>query len=148
MKMLSKFLAVIVLFFAFALCCLAGSWKDVPLEAVIKAKPLVVVGEIQRIETAPKSDYAYDTAFIKIERILKSTATNRVEKVGAEIGLATPSPNNKTQTSRSIRYRKGQRGVWILDYRDGKYWATYPKDFQEISEEPRIVTIIKEQGQR
>jgi hypothetical protein len=121
-------------------------WDDVPLETVIKQKPLVVVGGIIRVKTAPSSRYSYDIAFIKIERVLKNDGTNNLAEVGVEIPLAMPSTNNTVQISTDLRYRLGQRGVWILHFQDGKYWATYPKDFQNISEEPQIVAIIKKQA--
>lgn len=120
-------------------------WIDIPLERVVKKKPLVVVGEIQRITLAPKSRYDYDTAFIKIEHVLKNSGGHQTAKVGAEIPLAMPSVNNESQVSTDLRYSKGQRGVWILDYREGKYWATYPKDFQRSSEISKIRAIIRRQ---
>lgn len=144
----TAFLFGVVLLSVAALCDLRARWVDVPLEDVIKASPLVVVGEIKRINAAPKSDYSYDSAFIMVERVLKNTGTDKVGKAGSEILLAMPSENNKTHISTDIRYRKGQRGVWILEYHKGKYWATYPKDFQEISEESKIVEIIKKQASR
>jgi hypothetical protein len=123
-----------------------ASWADIPLADVVKQCPVVVVGEIRRIETAPASDYAFDTALIRVERVLKSTGTNAVEKAGAELPLTMPSTTNKVRESTDILYRQGQRGVWLLQLRDGKYWANYPKNFQPLTEETKIAGLIREQS--
>ncbi len=52
--------------------------------------------------------------------------------------------------STDIRYRKGQRGVWILekDKAENVYWATYPKDYQQASKLAEIEGILKQISQR
>jgi len=35
-------------------------------------------------------------------------------------------------------------GIWILEFKDGRFWATYPGDFQTISTEQEVRKIIKE----
>src|SRR5687767_9886797 len=117
-----------ILFAALTACDAYACWADIPLEEVIKGNPVVVVGEIQRVARAPKSKYDYDTAFIRVERVLKSLEAKDKVKVGGEIPLLMPSINNESRMSCELRYEKGQRGVWILKIRDGKYWAGYPKD--------------------
>lgn len=123
-----------------------ASWTDIPLDDVIRKSPVVVVGEVQRISPGPVGEYAFDTAFIRIERVLKSTGTNEIEKAGSELPLRMPSATNKTRESTDILYRKGQRGIWILKLNEGKYTATYPKDFQDLSQETKIVEIIGTQA--
>lgn len=136
----------IALVWSLTLCTAHACWIDIPLEDVVQGSPLVVVGEIKRIKTAPRSRYAYDTAFIKVERILKNSGLKTPQEAGEKIPLAMPSINNRNRTSTDIRYQKGQRGVWILEFHKGKFWATYPKDFQDVEQEKEIVEIIKRQA--
>jgi len=48
--------------------------------------------------------------------------------------------------STDIKYRKGQEGVWIL-YPDkeekGVFWASYPSDFQQLKELPKVEAKMK-----
>lgn len=120
---------------------------DVPVEKIVKKSPTVVVGKIERIEVAQPSDYAYDIAYIKVGKILKNGTTDIEVKEGKEIPLSMPSVNNKRLTSIDINYRKGTKGVWILQRQEKSvtFWATYPKDLQPLKEESNIAAIIAKQ---
>lgn len=117
-------------------------WAPVSLEDFVKGHHLIVVGEIQRVTHAPKSRRAYDTAFIKVERILRSSV-RVTPKVGSDIPLNMPSVNNETHVSTDIHYSKGQRGIWILYFEDGKYHAGHPMSLQPITEEQNVVAAMK-----
>jgi hypothetical protein len=120
-----------------ALAC----WTPISLEDFVKTKRLIVVGEIQRINYAPKSRYADDTAFIKVEKVLRSSVRT-APKVGSEIRLSMPSVNNQDHLSVDVRYGKGQRGIWILDLVEGKYCAGHPLSFHAATNEPAIIAAM------
>ena len=90
---------------------LQAIWAPVSLEDFVKKNQVIVVGEVQRIDEAPKSQRAFDTAFIKVERILKSSMQEGAPKVGGEIPLSMPSPKNELWISSDISYKKGARGI-------------------------------------
>ena len=117
-------------------------WAPISLENFVKRSHLIVVGEIQRINNAPKAKYAHDTAFIKVERILSSTA-HAAPEIGSEIQLSMPAVNNEMTLSIDIRYKKGQRGIWILYFEDGKYHANHPMSLHPLAEEPKVTAAIK-----
>ena len=139
--MKSIILIVTVLFLALSFTARA-CWRSIALEDFVKGKHLIVVGEIQRITTAPKSRRAYDTAFIKIERVLRSPL-RATPKVGSAIPLSMPSVNNEMHLSWDIHYNKGQRGIWILHFEDGKYHAGHPMSLQPLSEEQNVAAAMK-----
>lgn len=137
-----KIIALALVALCVAVSTTRASWAAVSLEDFVKGKDLIVVGEIQRIDRAPKSKYAHDTAFIKVERVLKSSL-RETPQVGAEVSLPMPSINNETQISTDTRYDKGQRGIWILRFQDGKLHADHPMSLQPLSEEQNVVAAIK-----
>lgn len=120
-------------------------WAAISREEFVRSQPVIVVGEIQRVTVAPKSRYAYDTAYIKVERVLKNSLKKRGVKAGAELAMTMPSINNEMHTSTDIFYSKGQRGIWFLTPEKRKYWAGHPWCLQELFAEPKILSIIHEQ---
>jgi hypothetical protein len=102
----------------------AAIFAQIPIEEVVARNPLIVVGELRRIEHSPRTPlYSYDTGYILVEKIIKNCGDNRLDKAGVEIPLAMPSVNNEMHVSTDIRYRVGYRGVWLLHQKDGKYLA-------------------------
>ena len=125
---------------------LHACWTAISFEDFIKGSHVIVIGEIQRVTAAPKSRRAEDTAFIKVEKILRRWLPSPDLKVGTEIPLSMPAASNEMRLSVDIFYSKGQRGVWILHYQDGKYFAGHPMSIQPLSEEAKIATIVSEQA--
>ena len=122
----------------------AACWMEMPLESVVSNSPVVVVGEIVEIKSAePKEgERVFDTAYIKVEKVLKNTLSNHSVKVGDRIPLSMPSAKNTIQISTDISYPVETKGIWILDLEDKTFWATYPGDCQPESKEEEIKTII------
>ena len=128
---------------ASALAC----WVELPLEKVIQQSHVVVIGEITSITIAdpPKTEdqYQFDVADITVQEVLLNTLTNRVIKPKHELPLSMPSTQNKHDISTDIRFKIGQKGIWILELKDKTFWATYPKDFQPMSAEREVRTVTK-----
>ena len=150
-------------------------WIIIPLEKVVAGNPVVVVGKIVKIEVdkAPRDIiyriarflntvvsrttrtrlaepgfYRYDIAYIEVAKILKNELRKPAVEVGDQIPLSMPSINNSTRMSTDIRYKRGAEGVWILEYRHGTFWATYPKDWQSLNQQKIITRIIHSQKQK
>lgn len=123
-------------------------WAAVPLEKLLRDNPVVVAGKITRIDVAPapedgKRQRAYDTGYIRVSKVLKNALKKTEIKVGDELPLSMPSVNRGIMVSTDIRYPKGKEGIWILELKDGKYWATYPGDFQSKDKESTITSLLK-----
>jgi hypothetical protein len=123
-------------------------WAPVPLERLLADNPVVVVGKITQIDVAPgpakgQTQQTYDTAYITVVKVLKNTLRNRRIKAGDRLTLAMPSVNRSSRVSTDICYAKGKDGVWILELKDGKYWATYPGDFQPREKEAEIAALLR-----
>ena len=126
-------------------------WALTPLPDVIRGNPVVVTGEITAIDLAePQADtYVYDTAYITVSEVLKNELAGQTVVVGSRLALSMPSTGNTMRMSTDIQYRNGQAGIWILEFRDGSYWATYPGDFQAIDRLAAVRDIVvaeKESG--
>ena len=119
-------------------------WEWIPLPAVIGANPVVVTGEITAIDLAESQadKYVHDTAYITVSEVLKNELAGQTVVVGSRLALSIPSAGNTMQISTDIRYRHGQAGIWILEFRDGSYWATYPGDFQVIDRLAAVRDIV------
>src|SRR5688572_26075910 len=127
---------------------LQACWVAISLEDFVKDNHVIVVGEIQRVTSAPKSQYSYDTAFIKVERILRRWLPSPELSVGGEIPLSMPAASNERRISTDIFYANGQRGVWILHFHDGKYFAGHPMSLQALIDEPKIAAIVRNQAKQ
>jgi len=124
-----------------------ASWIDLSLEKVIQQSHVVVIGEITHVTAAdPPKDgimYQYDVADITVKEVLFNNLTNRVVAPKQNLPLSMPSVKNRARMSTDIRYEVGARGIWILELRDGTFWATYPKDYQPMSSEKEIRQIVQ-----
>ena len=127
-----------------------ASWADSPLEEVISGSPVVVVGSIDCIKSADSpqqsQDYRYDTAYIAVSQVLKNTLPDFQIQTEDKIPLSMPAAANPIRISTDIYYKVGTHGVWILERREGTFWATYPKDFQPLSQEQKVKAIIQQQN--
>ena len=137
---------VAVLLTAAALPAL-GCWADVPLETVVKDSPVIVVGKIERVELPdppePSDARRLDIGHIKVRKVLKNTLKDFELAPGDTIPLAMPSSLNKMRMSTDLYYKEGTDGVWILDRKDGKFRATYPKDHQPLEKLDEVLKAIK-----
>jgi hypothetical protein len=122
-------------------------WAAWPLEKVVNRNPLIVVGKIEKIEVAqPRgNDRVYDTAFIKVRKVLKNNVKGANIKPGVLIPLSMPSVKNKTRMSTDLTYKQGTDGVWLLSYdKARKAFATgRPDELQPLAKEQKITNIIK-----
>lgn len=123
--------------------------SGVPLEKVVQESPVVVAGKIEKIAHAERlkndADYRYDIAYILVFRIFKNTLKDKKIKMGDKIPLRMPTINSKWQPSTDIYYNIGQEGIWILEYKEEFYWATYSKDYQPLEKAREIQDIILRQ---
>ena len=130
----------------------SASWIALPLETVITQSHVVVIAEVTAIKTSAPSDssdrYQYDVGSLTVQKVLWNSLTNHSIKAMESIPLSMPSANNRLRVSTDIRYKVGKKGVWMLQLRDNTFWATYPMDFQPLSEEQRISAIIEKTVQQ
>ena len=117
-----------------------ASWMYVPLELRLAGATYVVVGKIDRIvDGIERHNRTYDVGAIKVSKVLKGPKTLK------EVKIMWPGPA-PFALSTDIKYRKDQEGVWIL-YPDKEeenvYWASYPTDFQQLKELPKIEGKMK-----
>ena len=126
-----------------------ASWLDVPLDEVVRTSPVVVTGKITEIKPAGEptneNEFQYDTAFITVAKVLKNDLKDKKIKAGDKLPLSMPAASNKMIVSTDIRFEKGREGVWILELQKETFRATYPKDYQALSEEKKISEIIAAQ---
>ncbi|PCJ58804.1 MAG: hypothetical protein COA79_12095 [Planctomycetota bacterium] len=122
-----------------------ASWVDIKIEKIIKDNPLIIIGKIEKISTTKASKGEIDIAYIKISELLKNKLKNKKIKIGDKIPLSMPGKKKKLSFGTDIRYKKDQEGIWILEFKNNVYWATYPKDFQPLKEKKKIIKIIKSQ---
>lgn len=122
-----------------------ASWADIPLEKVVASSQLVVRGKIVAVEHAPAADYAYDTATIQVDEVLKDQTDKKIAK-GTKIHLSMPAKNNRSRESTDILYPEGHEGFWILEFKDGKYLATYPKDYQPLTARDAVTKALADAG--
>jgi hypothetical protein len=143
-------------------------WQQIPDDKLVAGSPVVVVGEVERIERAsilPVRLYMKavraarrlgirvkwrvrlrDTAMIHVEEVLKNGRGDRQVAVGRLVALEMPASCNVLRVSTDIFYKNGQRGVWILDYAGKRrFAATYPGDYRPVSERNHIAAIIARQ---
>lgn len=135
-------LFLLILFPLKVLAC----WVPIPLETLVEESPLVIRGQITDIsraprQTAPQEEVALDIASLRIDEILKSELGAEIRS-GARIALAMPSVNNIEQWSTYLQYDKGLEGFWILEARDGKFWASYPADFQPLENRSEVLKAL------
>ena len=125
-----------------------ASWANMPLKKVVNGSPVVVVGTIGKIEVTKKdqSHGKLEIAYITVTRVLKNTLRkDKLPKDKLSKGMKIPLAMPNRGTSKEIIFAKGTTGVWILDFSDGYFWATYPKDYQKPDKEEDIVRIIQAQ---
>ena len=148
MKQIAVTIATILVGFC-TLHSAKAMWADVPLEKLVAENSVIIVGKSVEIKAAKLPNKKFDIALIKVSAILKNTLKNKKQniKVGDKISLGMPAAGG-LMVSTAIRYKKGQEGVWILEYKDKKFWATYPKDYQALKQKDKITKIIQSQKKK
>jgi len=141
MKKIANILSILLI-----TCCAVHEanaiWADIPLNELIAENPVVLVGTIEDVRVSQSSKGKFDTAYIKVAEVLKNTLKKRKIKKEDRVPLSIPSAKG-IAVSNSIRYQKGTQGVWILEYKDKTFWATYPKNRQPMKQKDEIVRIIR-----
>lgn len=128
-----------------------ASWAQVPLEDLVKQSELIVVGEVTSIKSADPqandaSSRAVDVAKIMVKEVLKSSLKNQAIQCRETIDLGMMADDNRRPTPKDVRYEIGAGGVWFLEFREGKFWATHPNDLQSANQKNRITKVILEQS--
>lgn len=122
-------------------------WAYIPLEKLLSENPVVVAGKIEEIKHSEDPKDRFSIAYIKVDEVLKNRLKNFKLKVGDKIPLSVPA-TGKISVSTDIHYPKGKEGIWILEYKDKTFWATYPADYQPLKEKSSIQEIIKKQAEK
>ena len=130
---------------------LFARWGFIPLETLVKENPLIVSGTIVEVKVNPGPEdpegaQLMDTGWIKVEAVLKNSLKGKDVNTGDRLPLLFPSQNRKIIISTDVVYRKGQSGIWILEYRDKAFYATYPGDLQSADKEKKIKDILAKGG--
>jgi len=126
-------------------------WALVPLDKLVEGNAVIVVGTVESIDVAPApkegaKQSTFDVAQIRVAKVLKNTLADVKIKVGDCLPLSMPSVNRRMRMSTDIQYKKGKSGVWLLERKDGTYWATYPGDYQAPEKEAEIAALIEKQA--
>ena len=157
-RTLAPALALATAFLTLALTATAPAcFISIPLEKYVADSHLLIVGQIQRIDPPGKPDpetgRIYDTAIIKVERVLRdasATADSKppisAPKIGSEVPLIQPPAARTARMSTDILYQKGQRGVWLLRLNHGRYTGGHPAAFQPLTEEKYVLAAIQQLG--
>jgi hypothetical protein len=121
-------------------------WTAVPFEEIVKQNPLIVAGNVEKVVVVKPRGHesGYDTAFIKVRKVLKDDTKNPNIKTGAYVRLSMPSINNKYRSSVDLLYQRGQDGIWLLSYDNerGAFRTGRPDQLQPLSQEQKIKEII------
>lgn len=155
-RILTLAIALLTLFLTLSLTTTAPAcWAPVPLEKYVADSHLIIIGEIQRIDPTanpnPETGRRYDTAIIKVERVLRDTTAGSKPpitnlKPGTEVPLSQPAAKNTARMSTDILYSKGDRGVWLLRLHNGKFYAGHPSAFRPLTDEQDVIAAIKQVG--
>ena len=139
----------IIIAIIIAICTLQTTaiamWAYVPLEKLLAENSVVVAGKIEEIKTTETAKGKVSIAYIKVSEVLKNELKDFKIKVGDKIPLSVPTPG-MISVSTDINYPKGKEGVWILEYKDKTFWATYPSDYQPLKEKAKIKEILGKQS--
>ena len=136
---------IIIIIVACILQTARAMWAYVPLEKLLAENPVVVVGKIEEIKTSETTKGKVSIAYIKVSEVLKNELKDFKIKVGDKIPLSVPTPS-MISVSTDINYPKGKEGVWILEYKDKTFWATYPSDYQPLKQKAQIKDILEKQS--
>ncbi len=146
MKRIGTIIIALAMVF-WALRTAKAMWVDIPLEKLVADNPVVLVGTIEEISISKSPKDKFDIAYIKVAGVLKNELKYRKIKKGEMVPLSMPSAK-KVMISTDIRFKKGTEGVWILEYKDETFWATYPKDYQPLKQREQITQIIQKQEEQ
>ncbi len=113
----------------------------ISFEKLVADNPVIVVGKIES-KKQDTTNPRYAIGSISVTEVLKNTLDKSNIRVGGKIALSMPSQQRK---SVDILYNVGQGGIWILDYREDRFWAGYPDDLQPLSKKQEILSLIESQ---
>ncbi|MHC4212798.1 MAG: serpin family protein, partial [Planctomycetota bacterium] len=113
----------------------------IPFEKLVADNPVIVAGKIES-KKQDRTNARYDIGYIRVAEVLKNTLDKPSIRVGGKIPLSMPSEQRK---SIDILYGVGQEGIWILDYREERFWASYPDDLQPLNKKHEILSLIESQ---
>ncbi len=140
--------------FAFCALCslqlqpLKACFAMLPLDSLVADNAVIVQGKIVKVDVAPApkaepEQQSMDTGYILVSEVLKDQLADQNIRVGDKLPLRFPSKNRKLMISTDISYSKGQSGIWLLEFRDGAFYATYPGDFQSNDRLQDIKNLIQ-----
>ena len=115
---------------------LYACWGKLPsLKTVVAESKLIVIGTIGK---SKETNGPLKIANIHILQILKNQLTDQKLSINDKIPLSMPS----LRTPKSIEYKKGTTGIWLLKYKEGKFWASNPMSLQKKDKVENIKGII------
>jgi hypothetical protein len=143
-----------------------ASWAQVPLEVLVDDADVIVVGKVTKVRDGGfftlgpnKFDHLVkqDVAVVEISAILKGSP-----RFGKPKEVHIGQSGLEKVTSADIRFRPGQRGIWLLTKVPGTdkvvvmkgdilvpdpdrnvYWAKHPSQFQTEKEEKKLTALIE-----
>ena len=147
----------------FSLCLLFGllaslyphvsfaSWVSVPPEQLISSSHLVVTGCVFKISGNKSktisvgkklSKLVYRLAYIRIDQMLKNDLVGISFKPGDTIAIRMG--RKKPETSLSFSFKKGESGIWLLNYRNDSFGLYSPDCLMSISELNHVRRMLME----
>ncbi|MCP4677658.1 MAG: hypothetical protein GY854_19505 [Deltaproteobacteria bacterium] len=119
---------------------------DGTLARSVRRARVIVVGEITRVARATgDSTYNHDVGFIRVSKVLKG-ARNLRSILGQteKVPFCFPSVHNRLRVSTDVRYKKGEKGIWLLELRHGRFTGTKPVALIPLSRQEEVKREIEE----
>ncbi len=144
----------------------AGCWGPIAIEKLISESSVIVVGEVTKIINSPNTPSPendamvtgekrliqrptmQDTAYITVSRVFKNTLPDTKIGIGDRIPLTVIASDSAFWTSIIIFDHPkpiGTFGIWIIEFKNNKYYAFHPTTLQPLANEEEIVNIINNQ---
>lgn len=149
-------ITLIVLMFMSCISSSMACWMATPAETRIERSDIIVIGEIIRKESTVVSEgykrVVDNSGIIKIDEIFFNQTDMEINvndeiplhlPQSVRLGKGTKDDSYRVVTkSTSLFYYIGDTGIWILSYRNDKFYTSHPKNFQPLSEKENILELI------
>lgn len=89
-------------------------WERYALKDLVADHPLIIVGEIVRVQQIFRRGEAFDIAYIRIEKILKNALLENAPHFTSELPLWMPSTRDETMSTDDVTHSLHTSGIWFL----------------------------------
>ncbi len=119
---------------------------DGTLARSVQRARVIVIGEITRVARATgDSTYDHDVGFIRASKVLKGERSlGSILGQTKKVPFCFPSIHNRLRVSTDVRFKKGERGIWLLELRQGRFVGIKPVALLPLSRQKEVERIIGE----